>query len=124
MPATLGGGEQTRAVRDHEVHAAESLATAVGIFDEADTGVVEAQARTPFRVRLGRQLGDLAPAGGEVRRVGGLDLGPSDAAHDLGADGGLPVTASGEPGAVERLAADLLVDFEKAAAGVARVELH
>ncbi len=42
MPTTLGSSEQMRAVRDHEVHAGESLTTAIGIFDEANAGVVEA----------------------------------------------------------------------------------
>ena len=42
MPTTLSSGEQMCAVRDHEVHAAESLTTAIGIFDKANAGVVEA----------------------------------------------------------------------------------
>src|SRR5712691_10490524 len=78
----------------------------------------------PFRVCLYRQLYNLTPAGGEVRRVRRLDLRRSDAAYDVSADGGLPIPAGGKPGAVEFFAADLLIDFQKAAAGVARVELH
>ena len=123
-PTTLGGGEQTRVVRDHEIHAAESLTTAIGVFDEADAGVVEAQTRLPRCVRLHWQFYDLSPTGGEVCGIGGLDLCCGDAAHDVGADSGLPIPACGMPGAIERFAADLLIDFEKAAAGVARVELH
>lgn len=49
IPTTLGGGEQARAARDHEIHAAESLATAIDIFDEANVCVVEAQTRMPRR---------------------------------------------------------------------------
>ena len=41
-PTTLGSGEQMRAVRDREIHAAESFATAIGIFDKANAGVVKA----------------------------------------------------------------------------------
>jgi hypothetical protein len=40
-PATLGGGEQPRAVRDHKIHAAEALTTAIGICDEAHSRVVK-----------------------------------------------------------------------------------
>src|SRR5712691_13046600 len=78
----------------------------------------------PFRVCLYRQLYNLTPAGGEVRRVRRLNLRRSDAAYDVGADRRLPIPACGKPGAVEFFAADLLIDFEKAAAGVAWVELH
>jgi len=124
MTTTLGGSEQTRAVGDHDIEAAESFTTAVGIFDEAKAGVVEAQARAPVRVCLYRQLDDLPPPRGEVRGIGILEFGCSDAANDVGADGGLPVPAGRRPGAVEGLTADLLVDFEQAAAGVARMELH
>src|SRR5262245_15662482 len=38
---TFGGGQQTRAVCDHEIQAAESCATAVGIFDEANAGIIQ-----------------------------------------------------------------------------------
>ena len=100
-PTTFGGGEQTRAVRDHEIHAAESLATAIGIFDEAKVGVVEAQTRMPSRVRPHRQFDDLPPTGGEVRRIRRLDLRCGAAAHDVGADGGLPIPACGKPGAIQ-----------------------
>src|SRR6266540_4406679 len=73
---------------------------------------------------LYRQFYDLPPAGGEVCGIGGLELRGGDAAYDVGADRRLPIPACGKPGAVEFFAADLLIDFEKAASGVAWVELH
>ena len=124
MTTTLGSREQTRAVRDHQIYAAESFPTTIGIFDEANAGVVETQICIPSRVRLYRQLDDLPPTGGEVRGIGVLELGCSNTADDVGMDSGLPVTACGRPGTIERFTADLLIDFEKATAGVARMELH
>src|SRR5204863_6689223 len=120
----LGGGEQAgRGDRD-DVDAAEPFATAVAVCDETDHGVLEPQARSTARLVRNRQLEDLTPPLGEKARIRRLDLDRRDRAYDVGPDRGMPVPSRRLPATVRVLSADLLVDLQEAAAGIARMELQ
>src|SRR5712692_4398935 len=117
----LGGGEQAGRVGRDDVDAAEPFAPAVAVCDETDSGVLEPKARSTARLVRNRKLEDLAPPLCEKARIRCLDLGRRDRAHDVGPDRGMPVPSRRLPRTVRVLSADLLVDLQEAAAGIARM---
>jgi len=73
---------------------------------------------------LNWQFYDLTPAGREVCGIGSLNFCCSDAAYDFGANRRFPIPSGRDPGSIWSSVAELLVDFQEAAAGIARMELH